>query len=589
MSFLKHSTVALAVILGTSAWVGCSSEGDAEVGSDEGAVTGTTCNIFNNQTGKPIAAAEFKLLNDPVAKQILGGTDPCPTSYRKILEKMKTTDSAGCEGNGGNDPATGLGTFLISETAALVSATAASSNGFRTVTNKTCGKRGPDGLLFSASAAKRADGKSGAGDTSIEMIGKDEKTGVYNYYEVLPDNQWVFYGTSADFIGNGYDCKDSGFCVSKNSAKASSPSGKSCASCHVSGGLVMKELDNPWLHWTAGHPNGSEPVVADAKAELGNQLQGEDLELQVVRPSFAPYNDKRVDILASKGVAELLRPVFCTMDINLDSSFVGTSLLVDNELAPDPSFFGALGGDNTSYEELKKDASIKQRVNGQPASITDTASPFTYPSRGQIDTAYSKSLQAANLIDGEFASDVRNVDFTRPIFSGQRCSLLTSIAGKTAAIDSKLKAFAAETTKSKKDSLAKDIAKDIPALFKTALTAKAAKKPAEAKFLANLTDAKADAGAHSKEAGEFLTACNKRLSEGTAASKKAALKDIMTFASHVRSVMRKDVVGINGQDLLEGRGRDNKMVTDSIPDNANALDPVGCKLVLPATDVTAKP
>lgn len=576
MSLLKPSTVAFAFVLGTAAWAGCSAATEDETASDEGAIKSTDCRIFNNQTGKEITAAELKLLNDPVAKKLLEGK--CVNTYSEALAKMKDTDSKACEGNGGNDPATGLGNYMISETAAFATEATASQGGFRTVISKTCDKRGTDGLLFSASA-----NINGTSETSVEMIGKDATTGVYNYYEVLDGGQWVFYGNSFDFIGNGYTCKDSGFCVSNNSKKASSPSGKSCASCHVSGGLVMKELDSPWLHWTAGFANGSAKVGEKHKAKLGNQLAGENLELQVVRPSFDAYNDKRASFLASKGAAELLRPLFCTMDINLDSQSFGTTLMVDNEIGA-----GAfISADSAVYKTLKEE--VGQRINGQPAKITDTASEFTYPSRGQIDTSYSRQLQAAGLVDAEFASDILNIDFTRPIFSGQRCGLINSITGKSAAVDAKLLAFSKETTKAKRTALASAIAKDLPALFKDVLTANKSRKPAEEKFLTNLSDAKANAEAHTKEATDFLTACNKRVSEGTAASKKAAMKDIMTFASHVRNVMRKDVVGFNGQDLLEGGGRDNKMVTDSIPDNANALDPVACKLVLPPSDVKAKP
>ena len=574
MSPFKHTTVALAVIVGTAAWMGCSSSTE-DVASGDEAVTQTDCKIFNNQTGKAITPAELKLLNDPVAKKLLEGA--CPTTFTAALKKLQTNDKTDCNGNGGNDPTTGLGTYLVSETAATSTAAQAASDGYRTVISKTCDKRGNDGMLFSAFA-----NTDQATETSIEMIGKDDTTGVYNFYEVLPGNQWVFYGNSFDFIGNGYACKASGFCVSLNSKKASSPSGKSCSSCHISGGLVMKELDSPWINWTAGHQNGSEAVVAAHADKLGKQLQGENLETQVVRPSFEPYNQKRVPFLAGKGVAELLRPVFCTLDINLDSQFLGTSLMVDSEIGAN----GFLQGDNAVYETLKKE--VGQRIAGQAATITDTASAFTYPSRGQIDISYSRALQTAKLIDAEFVSDVRNVDFTRPIFSGQRCALLSTITGKTAAIDAKLAAFAKETDQAKRDALAAGIATDIPALFKATLTANTSRKPAEDKFLTNLTDATATADAHRKDAGDFLTKCNARLTTGADADKKTAMKDIMTFASHVRTVMRKDVVGFNGQDLLEGGGKDNKMVTDNIPDNTNALDPVGCNLVLPPTAVLAK-
>ncbi len=91
---------------------------------------------------------------------------------------------------------------MISETAAFATESKASSDGYRTVVSKTCDKRGADGLLFSAFA-----NIGGIGETSVEMIGKDATTGVYNYYEVLDGGQWVFYGNSFDFIGNGYTCK----------------------------------------------------------------------------------------------------------------------------------------------------------------------------------------------------------------------------------------------------------------------------------------------------------------------------------------------------------------------------------------------
>jgi hypothetical protein len=180
----------------------------------------------------------------------------------------------------------------------------------------------------------------------------------------------------------------------------------------------------------------------------------------------------------------------------------------------------------------------------------------------------------------EFVQDVLNVDFTRPIFSGQRCGLVGAITGKTSTLDGKLASFAKETDTSKKDALAAEIAKALPTLFTDALKAKSSRKPAEEKLLTNLTDAAANAAAHKQAASNVLQKCNARLSQGDATAKKAALKDIMTYASHVRSVMRKDVVGKNGQDLLEGRGKDNKMVTDNIQDNPNALDPETCELTL---------
>jgi hypothetical protein len=577
MGVIRHSIVATAVVVGMSVWFGCSSSAD-DVSADESNLTGSTaCKIFNNQTGKPITAAELQKLNDPIAKKLLEGKD-CPGSYSAALKKLKGNDSRGCKDTLGGKQVDGLGTFLISETVAHLDDAKAEASTFRTIITKTCEDRKVDDMLFSGSASV-----AGVSDTNVEMIGKDSVSGVFNYYEVLDGGEWVFYGDSLDFIGDGYECKPSGFCVAKNSKKASSPTKKSCASCHVSGGLIMKELDAPWLHWTGEFAKGSEKVVEAHKATLGNQQTGEELELTVVRPSFEAYNDKRANFLASKGVAELVRPLFCTMDVNLSSGLVESHLIADKALAVEQ-----LQADFDLYEELKKE--VRQRINGLPASVTDTASPFTFPSRGEIDIAYGVALDRAKLVDNELLQDILSVDFTRPIFSGQRCALVESIQGKTAALDAKLADFAKQTDKNRKNALAAEIAKAIPALFKAALSAKPSRTPAEEKFLSNLTDPKATADAHKQTAEAFIRKCNTRLSpdvETDQARRKAALKEFMTYASHTRSVMRKDVIGFNGQDLLEGRGKDNKMVTDDIADSPNAFDPDECKLVLPPDAIKA--
>jgi hypothetical protein len=417
-------------------------------------------------------------------------------------------------------------------------------------------------MLFSSFASS-----DGTGETSIEMIGKDSTTGVYNFYEVIKGNQWVFYGTSADFVGNGYDCSKSGFCKSLNSKKASSPSRKSCASCHISGALVMKELDSPWLHWTAGHQKGSETVAKKFAAQLGNQDQGENLETQVVRAGFSQYSDRRVDILAAQGLQELVRPLFCTMDINLNSGLGGGNLAVDAELS-----FGSFNADQNIYNTLKGE--VKQHIVGAPSSVDDTADGFTFPTRGQSDTAYSAALQRAKLVDAELVSDILSVDFTRPIFSPGRCGLVDALKGKTSAVDTKLAAYA-KADKSKKPGLAADLAKDIKSVMSDAF--KSSSSTAGKQFSTNLSDASQNQAQHQKDVAAFFDACNKRLT----ANGHDALKDIMTFAAHQRFVMRKDIAGFNGQELLEpDTDGDDKMPFDSLKDTTDALNPTTCELDL---------
>lgn len=578
-------------------WAGCSS-GPAEGESGEDAITGTKCQVFNNQTGRTVTQQELAALNDPIAKKILEGE--CPKTYSDILKKMKTTDATGCSGQDG------LGSFMVSETAAFeIDPSKNQTGAYRTVVTKQCDNRKQEDLMFSGFASGR-----GVGETNVEMIGKDSVSGVFNYYEVLDGGQWVFYGNSFDFVGDGYECLPTGSCIAKNSNKASSPSGKSCASCHIGGGLVMKELDTPWVHWTGGSPNGAQKVADQFKDKLGGLQGGATFELSVVRPSMDPYNDKRIAFLATKGLEELLRPLFCTMDVNLDSALIGANAVIDRMLVNPTttsisSFHGNKGGffnvDQAVYGQLKSE--LKQRIEGVNTDfagkpVTDTAIPFTYPERSHLDMSYVMSLERAKLVDPEFVSDVLNVDFTRSIFSGQRCSMLSNGKGtaglvskdpKLAELEGKLKDWAAavKANDSKKDAIAADIAKAIPALFTAALQAKSTRSPAEDKLLTNLTDATQTSAQHQKDAQAFIAKCNARLQSTDAAAKKTALQDMMTYVSHVRKVMRKTVVGFNGQDLLEGGGRDDKMVTDSIPDNPNALDPDECLLTLPANQVKA--
>jgi hypothetical protein len=560
---MRTPYAAFALLLGSSLWAGfgCSSTTE-DIGDESGAAASSNCSIIDQQTGRPIDPAKFDKLNDPIAKKILEGNN-CPTSFNAVLAKLKDTDKDGC--NGGND---GLQSFLINETVAFKSQDEASRAAFRTVTSKACNGRDQTKMLFSSFATQAGQAQDG-----VEMIGKDDTTGVFNYYELVEGNQWVFFGTSEDFIGNGYNCgKDTGFCISNNSSKQSNASGKSCSSCHVSGGLIMKELSSPWLHWTAGFANGSQAVVSKNPG-LGRQDQGENLEFNVVRKSFGDYNKARVKILAKRGVQELLRPLFCTMDINLTSGLGSSDLFADRAFAG-----GFLSVDSTVYNKLKTDPRVRQTVIGTDKD--DTASPFTFPSKGQIDNQYLEALKTAGFIDDEFIKDVLRVDFTRPIFSPARCALVDVVAStkNNEGVDDKVRAFGNDPNATNAQ-----LQLPIAALYKNTLAAKGSRTPAEDLLLKNLSDATLNAAAHQAAAQAFFQACTTRLN---GAEKEQAVLDVMTWASHQRKVMRDNVRGNNGQRLLEpGPAGDNKMATDSIAFNPNAFDPTTCKLDLPPNQV----
>jgi hypothetical protein len=253
-------------------------------------------------------------------------------------------------------------------------------------------------------------------------------------------------------------------------------------------------------------------------------------------------------------VEELLRPLFCTVDINLQSAIEVNfdnlgGLFIDSQ-------FGAQNGPTlrkSDYDALVGE--FKQRIvdgNGRPLRdkdrqpIVDTFFKLTFPARGELDFRHQFELmnREPKIVDFDFISDVRHVDFTRPIFSPARCGLLKhapKLTGRDINVEEIRKGF---VTNLKKDS-----------------------SPAAQQLLASFTS-KQHQDAHQADVDRFVAACKRR-------PPKELLADIMRFASHQRRAMRANVAKGLESGILEFS---ETMVVDDIPDSNRALDPVDCTL-----------
>src|SRR5262245_29756972 len=83
---------------------------------------------------------------------------------------------------------------------------------------------------------------------------------------------------------------------------------------------------------------------------------------------------------------------------------------------------------STSFSDQHADydkaiADNVQKVAGKK----DTFFPWAFAGRSSIDTDYIQQLIDAGMITEEFARDVALVDFTRPVFSEERCALLAHV------------------------------------------------------------------------------------------------------------------------------------------------------------------
>ena len=370
-------------------------------------------------------------LNDPVAQLAFRNGDSCPTTYQDIMAKLRENDTEGCDP--GSDGA-GLVTRLISETAQALGM----PTSYRAVVTRACNGRPKHGVVFSLFGVR-----AGAADlpANVEIMAFDETAGVFNFYET-DGREIKWFGNSKDMLTG-----DAGGDIRR------------CAKCHTEGGMVMKELDTPWVHWE-GHMDtpGAQELVDAHKALLGSKNSGAELE-GLVKAANRIWNDSRIAHAKEKLTAkEILKPIFCTEQFNLDNgadffsptdgkkgtcsndntvtcdtdaecgdgntcsqgnlmSRVPSDAFLDKKLKS----FGSITINHDDYQAmLAAKGSTIQGLDG----ARDTVFDFVFPEKAAITMDYQDKLVAAGIIDEEFLKDVLMVDFTRPIFSEDRCGLL---------------------------------------------------------------------------------------------------------------------------------------------------------------------
>ncbi|MBX3159698.1 MAG: hypothetical protein KF773_27255 [Deltaproteobacteria bacterium] len=425
--------------------------------------------------------------NDAVAK-LLFRDGECPTSMPAMMAKLREVDTDGCSGD-----TAGIQTRLISETA---QATGRAPNAYRSVTSRACGGRNSSAILFSQFVSPTAK----EAPETAEFISLDETSGVFNYYEADGD-KITFFGSSKDFLRD---------------------EGGRCKSCHTDGGLIMKELDSPWIHWEGhkDHP-GSGDLVRAIK-DFGSKSSGIEFEGTVVNAN-AKYNTTRLELLKDgENVTEqVLRPLFCTVQINLANGAAFESPVAGgpggDELRSIPfkAFLDpalkSFGGFSVTFADY--DAQIKangQRVQGIPNAI-DSIFDLTFPMRSRADVDYVEKLVSGGIVDGDFVKDALMVDFTRSIFSDDRCGLLSFAP--------KLSGSNLNPTSIREGFIA-NLEAESPVAGSPAAT-----------FLAHLK-AEGDGSAHQGKVDAFVAACN-------ALGSKRLVDNAMQVISGTRTTVRE--------------------------------------------------
>lgn len=502
--FLRPVALLSTLALAASA---CEQTPPTEAGDDQNLIAGT-CKVKSELTKKDLTATQLKALKDPVAELVLKAAGGCPVGLDEITTKLRTTDAVNCKDDPKLPPA-GVATRFVSERSQALR----KADSYRLVISRTCNNRSNHELLSSVFGVGAAATKL---PQDLEMIGFDKTAGVFNYY-ARENNAWKFFGSSKDLIADGYNCNSVGACVPKAASKTR------CAGCHLGGGLIIKEFDSPWVHWEHFTDTpGAKELMDRFKMTLGSQKDdGAGLE-STVRNGNRLWNEKRVDFLKTKGTQELLRPLFCTVDLNLQSMTSSTNS-VPSSVRNDFFFEPRLGGfdsvsiDAADYTALTtangqavKDSSGSPLKDKDGKVVTDTIFAWTYAERGQADRDYVDQLVNKKIVDDDFVGDVLRIDMGRPIFSGQRCNLLKFAPVLTA------------------DKMTPQGIRDG---FKANLAGKT--DPGAAQLLAALGDT-ADLSKHKEVATKFLAACKAR-------PKKEFLADALAWSGTLRNTIKSSV------------------------------------------------
>ena len=400
----------------------------------------TDCDL-QDRSGPSERQLDLSALRDPVADKILraapGPNGDCPRSFREVQAKLRATDDRGCDGGMFSE----VQTILVSERAQLRRTAEGTTEGcgpdpiglFRGVTLRACGSRPVYGLLATVFGLSIHDE---ALPTDTELVGFDQTRGVFNYYS-LEQGQWVYHGDSLAMLEGATEEGD-----------------RRCAACHVSGGLVLKELRSPWVFWEGRDTLPGVTEILDRHRDLGSRARGKVLDLRpagkeledAIEAGNRAWTKTRVSHLLKHGsLRDVLAPLFCSTEIELgaaaqsvtppasrepeDGSLMieADALLVDARLGVDHRFSVPL---SAYHRALQRANQRMQRACGatlhdaQGHPVRDTAFDLVYPHRSSSDDLMLEELLRRGVLDEALITAVSGVDVSRPVFSPTRCGLL---------------------------------------------------------------------------------------------------------------------------------------------------------------------
>ncbi|WP_372365872.1 hypothetical protein [Candidatus Uabimicrobium sp. HlEnr_7] len=306
----------------------------------------------------------------------------------------------------------------------------------------------------------------------IEIIAWDYTKKVYNFWELVGNgfsSEWHYRGDSNDILE---DVKS----IYLNGAKKPSFGKKlRCSGCHTQGGPIMKEIKFPYNDWWTKKDKLS---LRDLRLISGSDPKNPE---HFAAKMFSEATDaKNFSVQVKKGIDQLLdnrkstefntlkhqlRSLVTPMEMNLVSgrTSLGSDIGVPSEFIVDSRLLG------------KKDTiDISRRfyVNGlekirsafaqnETPGLIDSYQPFLVPARSYIDNKIIDKLLEKNILDEETIIDILAIDFTNPMYSEKRLSLLKYFPGQANSVQQFKNQLVKNLQAAQQDSTAQELLKNI--------------------------------------------------------------------------------------------------------------------------------
>jgi hypothetical protein len=275
-----------------------------------------------------------------------------------------------------------------------------------------------------------------------------------------------------------------------------------CTNCHTGGGLLMKEIRFPWPFWHS--PVAQLPGVTKKEwkraTDANHKVEIAELFEVLTLKSLAMANQSQVNKIrqgsaigspkpespatASIKYRDLLFPLFCERGIGLASSpnkygagnlGVPADLVLNRLLVPrggkvsltaglNPATKGTTSRldmtgfeDKEDFAEIASNAAIATvgeaqwkttaanffRIKDGARNADGDVFPMLIPARHFADDDLVSRLVNEGVIPESFAANVLIVDLQNPVFSDQRCGLLSKVPANLAVTSSNLSAAGA--------------------------------------------------------------------------------------------------------------------------------------------------